>query len=57
MGTNSSKPPLPSELLPHKDSRYGGNVMIDSKNTRVFQIIDIDQANVDHFSNLLAHRK
>lgn len=31
--------------------------MIDSQNTRAFQIMDIDQTNVDNFSNLLAHRK
>ncbi len=53
MGTSQSKPPLPSTLKPITDSKYGGRIFIDSSQTRVYQIIDIDESNIDNFTNLM----
>jgi hypothetical protein len=53
MGTSSTKPPLPSTLKPIIDSKYGGRIFLDSSQTRAYQIIDIDENNIDNFTNLM----
>lgn len=57
MGNSSGKPPLPTELSPIKDPRYGGNALINLNRTRIYQLFDIDHTNIDDFTNLLTSRR
>ena len=57
MGSHSGKPPLPAELKPLTDSKYGGKILVDKNQTRVYQIFDLDESNYEQFSELANTRK